>query len=192
VISTLKISWSLWAVWYAYWIISARRRIRSAGEVQVKRESAAGRAGYLLLMIVGLVLLFWRMRLPYLGTRLWPSSGIWASVGLTVEVMGMALAFWARYTLRANWTGRITTAGSQQLVVTGPYKLVRHPIYTGGLLAILGSAIVAGVSSALLGFGLTLIGIWIKLQREEAALREHFGSAYEEYSQRVSAVVPLP
>jgi protein-S-isoprenylcysteine O-methyltransferase Ste14 len=76
--------------------------------------------------------------------------------------------------------------------VTGPYKLVRHPIYTGGLLAILGTAIVAGVSSALLGFGLTLIGIWIKLQREEAALREHFGPAYEEYSQRVSAVVPLP
>lgn len=191
-ISTLKISWSLWVVWYAYWIISARRRIRSAGEVQVKRESAAGRAGYLLLMIVGLVLLFWRMRLPYFGTRLWPSSGIWASVGLTVEVMGMALAFWARYTLGANWTGRITTAGSQQLVVTGPYKLVRHPIYTGGQLAILGTAIVAGVSSALLGFGLTLIGIWIKLQREEAALREHFGPAYEEYSQRVSAVVPLP
>lgn len=190
-ISTLKISWSLWVVWYAYWIISARRRIRSAGEVQVKRESAAGRAGYLLLMIVGLVLLFWRVRLPYIGTRLWASSGIWASAGLTVEVIGMALAFWARYTLGTNWTGRITTGGSQQLVVTGPYKLVRHPIYTGGLLAILGTAIVAGVSSALLGFGLTLMGIWIKLQREEAALREHFGPAYEEYSQRVSAVVPL-
>ncbi len=76
------------------------------------------------------------------------------------------------------------------MVVRGPYRVVRHPIYSGGLMAVLGTAIVSGHLRAFLGFTLVVVGISIKILREERALRHHFGGAYEEYARRVPGLVP--
>lgn len=188
----LDISSALWVVWYVYWIVSARNRIRDTNDSIAKRESAIGRLGYTALVVVGFGLVIWHPLHPDLQKRLWPSSGEWVGVGLAIETAGLALAVWARQTLGKNWTGRITTGGSQELVVRGPYRFVRHPIYSGLLFAVLGTATVVGKPRAFLGFALMLVGVLIKLRREEAALRQHFGSLYEAYAERVSALIPAP
>ena len=186
----MNISLMLWIVWWAYWVISARKRIQSTQQAEAKREPRLGRLGYLGLMIAGFVLLFLKAEPINLQHPTWPTFSIRLIAGLSIQVAGLAFAIWARRTLGKNWTGRITTGGTQELVMRGPYRLVRHPIYSGLLLAVLGTAIVMGKWHAFLGFVLVVISVVIKLQREEGALRRHFGSTYEEYAQRVSLLLP--
>jgi len=186
----MRISLILWTVWYAYWIISARNRVRDTEESRAKREPLAGRVGYLGLLLAGFTLLFWQPPITYLEQRLWPSPGAWLAGGLTVQAAGLVFAVWARHTLGRNWAARITLGASQELVAQGPYRLVRHPIYSGLLFSVLGTAAIVGQVGAFLGFLLVLIGIVIKIRREETAPRQHFGGAYQEYAHWVPALVP--
>jgi len=186
----MKFSVALWIAWYAFWVISARDRLRGEKTMPAQREPWVGRLGYLSVMLVGSALLFWRAP-TMAGKRFIPESVVLSALGLVVEAGGLAFAIWARHTLGKNWSGRITTGGAQELItVRGPYRLVRHPIYSGLLLAVLGTTLVMGVIRALLGFLLILTGVVIKVGREEAALRKHFGTAYETYAHRVPALVP--
>lgn len=186
----VKASIALWIVWYVYWIVSARHRVRDTSEAPVKRESLTGRLGYTTLIAAGFAMLFWR-RPPFSLGHLWPSSLAATTAGLVVQAAGLAFAIWARHTLGSNWAGRITIGGNQQLVIRGPYRIVRHPIYSGLLLGVLGTAIIEGQVRGLLGWLLVVVGVAIKLRREEAALREHFGGAYQEYAARVPGLVPM-
>jgi protein-S-isoprenylcysteine O-methyltransferase Ste14 len=186
----MKFSLALWAVWYAYWIVSAGRRVRDTAESTVQRESVAGRARYFVLLLAGFALIFVRRPIPHLEQRLWPGTGMWLAIGLTIQALGLVLAIWARSTLGKNWSGRISIGGNQELVIRGPYQMVRHPIYTGGLMAVLGTAMVSGQLRAFLGLMLVAIGISIKILREERALRQHFGEGYEEYAKRVPGLIP--
>jgi protein-S-isoprenylcysteine O-methyltransferase Ste14 len=188
----MKVALILWAVWYVYWIVSARKRVQDTAESSVRREPFAGRLLYLALIVIGFGLLFLRRPIPYLEARLWTSTGAWQVSGLAVQVVGLGFAIWARSTLGKNWSGRITIGGSQQLVIQGPYRIVRHPIYSGLLLGALGTAVVAGLARAFLGVLLVLAGVLIKIRREETALRQHFGPDYGEYAARVPALVPGP
>lgn len=186
----MRVSAALWMIWYAYWIVSARKRLRSTEESDVKRESVTSRLGYMALLVVGSALLFWRPGALSPDRRLWAQTLGSLTLGLTVQALGLAFAIWARLTLGKNWSGRIAIGGSQELVIKGPYRLVRHPIYTGLLLAILGTAVVEGQVRAFVGALLVFAGVAIKLRREEAALQEHFGKAYEEYAKQVPGVAP--
>ena len=186
----MKYSVVLWTVWFAYWIVSARHRVRHTDQTPAQREPLAGRLFYLGLMVLGFGLMFWRRAAFSLG-QLWSPGEAAMAVGLAVQAAGLAFAIWARRTLGSNWAGRITIGGSQELVVRGPYRLVRHPIYGGLLFGFLGTAIVEGQVRGFLGLLLVLAGVMIKLRREEAALRRHFGSAYEEYALRVPALIPI-
>lgn len=189
-VSSLKVSIAIWTVWYAYWIISARHRVRSTDAVPLKRESLVGRLGYMSLLVAGFGLLFWRGRALPVG-QFWSPNTTSAAIGLTVQVAGLAFAIWARQILGSNWAARVTIGGNQQLVIRGPYRIVRHPIYSGLLLGALGTAIVEGQGSGFLGWLFVVAGVLIKLRREETALRQHFGGAYSEYAQRVPALLPL-
>ncbi len=186
----MRIAWALWLIWYVYWMISARNRIRSTKASEAKKESGVGRLVYLGLMIAGFALLIWHVPLAALEKQLWPSAGAWLATGLGVEVAGLGFAIWARHTLGKNWTARITTGGTQELVIRGPYKIVRHPIYSGLMIGILGTAIVSGQVRAFVGLLIVVVGVLFKLRREESALRQHFGVAYEHYAQQVSGLVP--
>jgi protein-S-isoprenylcysteine O-methyltransferase Ste14 len=187
----MKLSLILWAAWYVYWIVSARHRVRGTDTTAVKREPWAGRVFYLAFILAGFVLLFRQRPLPYLQERLWPSTGAWLAGGLAAQATGLAFAIWARSTLGENWAGRITVGATQELVIRGPYRLVRHPIYSGLLVGILGTAVITGELRAFLGFLLVLAGVLIKIRREEAALQLHFGGAYQEYARRVPGLVPV-
>jgi protein-S-isoprenylcysteine O-methyltransferase Ste14 len=90
------------------------------------------------------------------------------------------------------WSGSVTLKEEHVIVRTGPYGLTRHPIYTGLLLALIGTVLVRGTLGAVLGFFLIAIGIWVKVRQEEQLLISHFGDAYRAYRTAVPALVPRP
>jgi protein-S-isoprenylcysteine O-methyltransferase Ste14 len=141
-------------------------------------------------MLVGFLLIF--SRAPHvLHTRFVPANTVSSRLGLVIETIGLAFAIWARHILGKNWSGRIVTGETQELITyRGPYRIVRHPIYSGLLLAVFGTTLVVGELRALLGFALIICGVLLKLRREEAALRNHFGVTYQEYARRVPALFP--
>ena len=186
----MKISIILWCAWYVYWIVSARHRVRNTPDAPAKHESFAGRLVYMVILILGFVLLFGRVRMPYGQMRLWSASRISDALGLAIQAIGLAFSVWARRALGKNWAARVTIGAKQELIVAGPYRIVRHPIYSGLLFALIGTAVIAVNLNALAGFLLILVSVVIKLRREESALREHFGEAYADYASQVPALVP--
>jgi hypothetical protein len=92
---------------------------------------------------------------------------------------------------RGNWSATVTFKQGHELVQAGPYRFVRHPIYTGILLMILSSAIVQGRLQSWLGFLIMCAGFWIKLKQEESLMLRHFPDEYPAYRARVKALVPF-
>ena len=171
-------------------MLSARRRVRDTVEAPAKHEPLIGRLVYLTMMVIGFGLLFSRIPIPYREFRLWAASRLSLLLGLAIQIAGLAFAIWARRELGTNWAARVTIGARHELVVLGPYRIVRHPIYSGLLLAILGTAIISGALSAAIGFVLILLSVLMKLRREEPALRRHFGEAYADYARKVPGLVP--
>ncbi|HTU51330.1 MAG TPA: isoprenylcysteine carboxylmethyltransferase family protein, partial [Acidobacteriaceae bacterium] len=100
------------------------------------------------------------------------------------------LAIWARLALGGNWSSDVTVKMGHTLMTSGPYAYVRHPIYSGLLLTVLGTAIVFGEARCFLAFVLMLTGFWIKFHAEENFMEEEFGQQYSNYKQRVKALIP--
>ena len=124
--------------------------------------------------------------------RLWVLSDdvSWALVG--VVTLGFLFAWWARIYLGSLWSGWITKKAGHHIVDTGPYALVRHPIYTGLILSAFATAIQRGTLVALLGAAVMAWGFWIKARLEERFLREELGpEAYDSYRRRVPMLVPF-
>jgi protein-S-isoprenylcysteine O-methyltransferase Ste14 len=112
-------------------------------------------------------------------------------VGFAVQIASGMLGVWARRTLGRNWSGAITVAQDHELIRTGPYHFVRHPIYSAMLGMFAGTAIVSGEWHALIGVVLLAIAYARKIRLEEASLRTLFGPAYEEYSRSTRALIPF-
>jgi protein-S-isoprenylcysteine O-methyltransferase Ste14 len=152
-----------------------------------------GLIGYRLvaLVIVGTCLLTGKL----LGVS--PHSHVWHTplalgvVSDCIVLAGVAFTVWARITLGSNWSAEVTFKRDHELIESGPYALARHPIYTGLLAMVLGTAINYGRFS---GFALLLAlcgGIWWKAREEERIMSSHFPGAYAGYRERVRAVIPF-
>ncbi len=111
-------------------------------------------------------------------------------LGLLLIVAGVLFACWARYILGSNWSSEVQLKQDHELIERGPYRYVRHPIYSGLLLALLGTVVLLGEWRALLALAIIAASFWRKLRLEERWLREHFGPAYVDYMQRVKALIP--
>jgi len=105
--------------------------------------------------------------------------------------MKVLFTIWARRHLGRNWSGSVTIKADHELITTGPYRIARHPIYTGLLIAFAGNALVVGEVRGLIAFAIAFAALWRKLKLEERFMREQFGQAYVDYSRRVAAVVPF-
>jgi protein-S-isoprenylcysteine O-methyltransferase Ste14 len=112
-------------------------------------------------------------------------------LGLIMLAAGIAFAVWARHDLGRNWSGTVTVKQNHELIRSGPYRLVRHPIYTGLLLAILGTAIAFGEWRGLLAFGLLTGSLLLKLRIEERFMSESFPKEYARYRAEVPALIPF-
>jgi protein-S-isoprenylcysteine O-methyltransferase len=116
----------------------------------------------------------------------------WVRVtGAVVCVLGLYVTIWARWTLAGNWSSDVTFKQGHELVKTGPYRFVRHPIYTGLQVMCLGSAIEIGRLRCFLAILVVGIGFWIKLKQEERLMLRHFPDEYPAYRKQVKALVPF-
>ncbi|WP_233840058.1 isoprenylcysteine carboxylmethyltransferase family protein [Dyella sp. 2HG41-7] len=178
----------VWTVWFIYWCVSALG-VKPAARV----ESSGSRLGRHVIPLVVAVLLLYRfnwMDGTFLIERFVPAQSwvVWVGFGLTV--IGLAFTCWARVTLGRNWSGIVQLKQNHELIVRGPYAWVRHPIYTGLLLAFFGTVLGNGEWHALLGVPLVAFAFWRKLRLEERWLCELFGDQYRAYMRRVKALVP--
>jgi protein-S-isoprenylcysteine O-methyltransferase Ste14 len=180
--SWIGIVWSVWALsWFAAAIWSRQTSARA---------SSAQEAPYRIITIIGIILLFGFIdfrSLPY-G---WDVSESVMWVLLALVTAGFLFAWWARLHLGTLWSGTITRKQGHRIVDTGPYALVRHPIYTGLLLSGCATAIARGRWEALIGAALFALGCWIKARQEERFLSEELGAEYAAYRKRVPMLVPF-
>jgi protein-S-isoprenylcysteine O-methyltransferase Ste14 len=178
----------LWTVLWLFWLVAALATKRN-----VQRQSSASSLVQSVPVIAAFFLLFARHMWPHwLHWRFFPESDtalLW--IGLALTAAGIGFAIWARLWIGRNWSSSITIKEQHELIQNGPYRFVRHPIYSGLLLAFLGTAIVHGEVRGLVGFPLVVLGWGLKLRMEETFMVQQFGNAYLDYKQRVKALVPF-
>lgn len=168
----------LWFAWAVYWMVAA-----VSNKATRRRESPVSRLAHVLPLIIGGVLLGWGDVRPRSFMAYW--------VGVALISAGLAFAVWARVHLGRNWSGSVTVKEGHELIRTGPYAYVRHPIYTGLLTAVLGTAISSGTVRALIGLVIIAASLVRKLRTEEGFMRDTFPGEYARYSAEVPALIPF-
>jgi protein-S-isoprenylcysteine O-methyltransferase Ste14 len=171
------------AVWLFGAIVAKRTEQTQSLGSRLRQVSLEFIAFFLLFSSVGPRWLPWRFVAP--------ESSVAQRIGLALTALGIAFAVWARLWLGRNWSGRVTIKEQHELIQDGPYTIVRHPIYSGLLLAMLGTAIVRGEVCGLIALPFAILGWTFKLRTEESFMTQQFGAAYLDYKRRVKALVPF-
>jgi protein-S-isoprenylcysteine O-methyltransferase Ste14 len=184
--SGMQICTYLWVVFLIVWVIRGMR----TKPVQT-REGVSSRLSYTVLTIAAAYLMFsaevpreW-LRRPIFPANLWIEA-----LGISITAAGIAFAFWARAYLGGNWSGAVTVKVGHELVRTGPYRWVRHPIYSGMIFAMFGTALNRGQLRGLIAVVLLYLGFKIKSKIEESVMISTFGAQYDAYRRNTGAIVP--
>jgi protein-S-isoprenylcysteine O-methyltransferase Ste14 len=175
---------SLWLFFCLYFLVRYR-------PTQAKRSvpvSIFSLERLSLLLAVPLVF-FPRTHVFFLGTRFHSSYAV-AFAGLVLVTLGLAFAAWARDLLGRNWSGQVIIQDHHQLITAGPYAYIRHPLYTGLLVAIVGMSLVIGDLGSVLGVLFAILFASLKASREERLLATEFGTAYTIYRSQTGAMLP--
>ncbi|HKT88024.1 MAG TPA: isoprenylcysteine carboxylmethyltransferase family protein [Candidatus Sulfotelmatobacter sp.] len=175
-----------WYVFSGYWLMSWLRVKRTKA-----REKSADRLITVAVVVTAYELLFaqW-LRIGPLRLRVIPDEAWIAWVGIGVTWIGVAVAIWARYCIGAYWSARVTLKEGHQLIRSGPYAFVRHPIYTGMLVGCIGAALVVGEWRGIVAVLLLLAAHSRKAMREENLLTTEFGERYTEYRRGTGFLFP--
>jgi protein-S-isoprenylcysteine O-methyltransferase Ste14 len=176
----------LWILFGVYWLLSALKLKKTK-----KRETWLDRLRYMLPLIVAFCFLSRpELRYGWLAARFVPDSLAVEWIGVFLTAAGVAIAFWARWHLGSNWSGVVTLKEGHELIRTGPYRSIRHPIYTGILLAMLGTAVATGEVRALIAVAITWLSFYQKARREESFLSEEFGAGFIEHCKHTGMFLP--
>ena len=177
----------VWIVFVLYW------QIKAADTKATQRlEPAASRILRVLIFLIAIALLSLPRipLLPWLYVQLWTPGYVPFWLGAAVTVAGLLFAVWAREHLGRNWSRSVTIKQGHELITTGPYAVVRHPIYTGILTGFLGMAIAISQVRGFLVVVLIFIVFWLKLRKEEEWMRSQFGETYATYARKTAALAP--
>jgi len=178
---------AVWAGWVVLWLVWWR-----AVKPAVKQETLLSQVIHLAPVVVATAMLLTPRFQPALLTRdLLPRAAWMVPLGLAITFAGLAFCTWARLTIAGNWSGTVTLKRGHELVRTGPYALVRHPIYTGFIVAMAGTSIALDAGRGWVAIGLVLASLVFKRRTEEAFMRGAFGQDYVDYAARVPALVPF-
>jgi protein-S-isoprenylcysteine O-methyltransferase Ste14 len=176
----------LWVIWFVVWTAAAffvkrTRRREALGAMLCERTP----------VVVGFLMLVLPRWLPVVLTRRLISEGPGLALGALVLVTaGMLFAYWARMHLGRNWSGEVMVKVGHALITSGPYRWVRHPIYGGMTLALVGTALATGAPYGFIGFALILFGFLVRVRLEEALMRETFPGEYDRYSGHTARLIP--
>ena len=177
----------LWLGWIISWLVAALWASRAA-----KRPALREEATYRVMTIAGGALMFVQFRGPNRPDLFWLPEAWVQWVLLVVALGGIAFAWWARIHLGTLWSGRVTRKDDHRIVDTGPYGIVRHPIYTGLLAALYATVLAFPGPFNTAGVAILTVAFVIKYRLEERFLMQELGAeAYQEYRQRVPALVPF-
>ena len=170
--TVIEAAWFVWVVW---WLVSATRLNRMK-----QREPA----GEWLLRFVVTFAAFWLLfrsgaYLGDLNNRFVP-----------LTCVGLAFSIWARQHIGRYWSSTVSLRADHQLIRTGPYSRIRHPIYTGILFALAGTVLADGHYRAIVAFVIILAGLIWKARREENLLTREFGPAFEEHKRLTGFFLP--
>jgi protein-S-isoprenylcysteine O-methyltransferase Ste14 len=177
----------LWVGFVLSWILAMLWSSTPEKSLGLGRELV-----YRTVLVIGGVIFF----IPAHGyegpLRLWwvPYQTVWPLIGLIA--LGFLFAWWARIWLGSLWSGQVTKKPDHRVVDTGPYAIVRHPIYTGILVATYATMALKGTIPGVAGAILITIGLWMKARLEENWLRQELGAEnYDGYRRRVPMLMPL-
>jgi protein-S-isoprenylcysteine O-methyltransferase Ste14 len=182
----LLISSLSWLILMLYWLYSGMKT-----KMTIQKQNPGSRWIHLLMVSAAFALVFSpQLSIGFLSYRLLPASRAILYSGLAINVAGIVFAILARSWLGTNWSAIVTVKQGHELITNGPYALSRHPIYTGMLFGLIGSAMVLGEIRGLIGVILFLLAILKKMQTEEKFMRSTF-EAYEKYSRQTSRLIPF-
>jgi len=178
----------MWLAWIVVWMLLALRTKRTRQRLTIVQALP-----YVVPTGLGAWLIFNR---PEVYKRMgfwWPLISRHSPLGFVGAAMtaaGLLFAIWARLYLGKNWSGQVTVKQDHELIRSGPYRFVRHPIYSGILLALAGTTLCFGHFWGFVGFPLTWLGLWIKSRLEERFMVQIFGAPYEDYRRTTGALIP--
>jgi len=176
----------IWTVFWVLWVLPA-----VFGKRTIRRQATGSRILQLVLLLVAYVLIVnGALGWNWLNLRVAPAGRASTTVGYGMLLAGMVFAGWARLFLGGNWSSDVTLKQDHTLVLSGPYRIVRHPIYSGLLVALLGTAIALGELRCFLGVLLSAIAWKIKSISEETLMVQEFGDQYARYREQVKGLVP--
>jgi len=180
--------YAVWAAWVLSWVLASFWTDRTVG------QPASG--SQLLYRVVtgagGIVLFGINPRNLDSPWRLWHAGPEFAWATVALAALGFAFTWWARLYLGRLWSSSVTRKADHHVVDTGPYALVRHPIYTGVITAAFAVFLLKGTLIALAGAAIMTAGFYIKARLEERFLRQELGiDAYDAYARRVAMLVPF-
>lgn len=177
----------MWVGWFVLWRVMALR-VKAA----VHSERFGSRLSHVGPLVIAGALLA-APQIPVLGLddrfvplALWPPT-----LGVVLTFAGLLFCVWARFVLAGNWSDFVQVKHDHELVVEGPYRWVRHPIYTGILMMLAGTALAVGEWRAVLAVAIAAAAFGHKLRLEEAVMRQEFGEAYTRYADRTRALIPF-
>ena len=176
----------LWVAWVGYWMVAAAGAKRDS-----RRETAASRFAHLLPLGLAIILISVPPHAGWAGGRFLPRLWAFYWLGVALVVVGMGFACWARVHIGRNWSAVVTVKQDHEMVRSGPYAIVRHPIYSGLLLALLGTAVARGDWQGLLAIPLVLLAFLRKIRLEEKWMAEQFPRDYPQYRATVAALIPF-
>jgi len=184
--SGMSICGYLWSAFFLIWLLWAIRT-----KPTQTRENLGSRIPYLIVNFAAFYSMFSHsVAYGWLRLRIVPPDPGIENLGIAVTAAGLLFSIWARAYLGRNWSGTVTVKVGHQLILTGPYRWVRHPIYSGLILAMIGTAINRGQVRGFVAVALLWIGFTMKRRIEERFMTTTFGPEYEEYSRTTGAIVP--
>ncbi len=183
-VSLLQYSWITWVlVWVglALW----RKPVRQRAGLWVEFS-------YRVVGLAAALLMIWRgAHVPlWLAHPLYKPDLVITTLGLLLAWLGFATTFWARFALGGNWSPTVVVKDGHELIRKGPYALVRHPIYSGVLLALLGTCLALPLAKVWIGAALILVSFSIKARAEERLLAPVFGEKFQDYMRTTGRFVP--
>jgi protein-S-isoprenylcysteine O-methyltransferase Ste14 len=181
-----QISSKIWFVWCIVWLLMA-----AWSKPSKRREFPWQRLEHVIPMVIGFLFIYnHSFAWGWLATRVVSENSVVAVAGLLLTAGGLLFAVWARIALGANWSGTVTIKTGHNLIRRGPYRWIRHPIYTGLLGSMIGTVMLQGEVRAFLGFALVLLALYRKAKREERFLSQEFGEGFAEHAKHTGMFLP--